>query len=108
MGFEIVRAARRSLCLMLLSPWLVSCGASGFSDLDAFMAEKRARPGGVIEPIPSFKAYEAFAYAPPRCAVRLTARSISGSWRHFLHAPRCARTTIGQRNIWSVSRWTHC
>ena len=32
-------------------------------DLDAYMAEKRARPGGVIEPIPTFKAYEAFAYA---------------------------------------------
>ena len=63
MGFEIVRAARRSLCLMLLSPWLVSCGDTGFRDLDAYMAEKRARPGGVIEPIPTFKAYEAFAYA---------------------------------------------
>lgn len=63
MGFEIVRAARRSLCLMLLSPWLVSCGDTGFRDLDAYMAETRARPGGVIEPIPTFKAYEAFAYA---------------------------------------------
>jgi type IV pilus assembly protein PilP len=27
------------------------------------MADKRARPGGVIEPIPTFKAYEAFAYS---------------------------------------------
>ena len=27
------------------------------------MAEKRAEPGGVIEPIPAFEAYEAFAYA---------------------------------------------
>ena len=54
---------RRSLSLLVLLPWLVSCGDSGFSDLDVFMAEKRARPGGVIEPIPTFKAYEAFAYA---------------------------------------------
>ena len=53
----------RGLMLLVLAPWLVSCSDSGFSDLDAFMAEKRARPGGVIEPIPTFKAYEPFAYA---------------------------------------------
>ncbi len=27
------------------------------------MAEKRARPGGIIAPIPTFQAYEAFAYS---------------------------------------------
>ena len=27
------------------------------------MAEKRARPGGIIAPIPTFKAYEAFGYS---------------------------------------------
>ena len=63
MGFKNRRAVRRSLSLLVLLPWLASCGDSGFSDLDAFMAENRARPGGVIEPIPTFKAYEAFAYA---------------------------------------------
>lgn len=63
MGFKNRRAVRRSLALLVLLPWLVSCGDGGFSDLDAFMAENRARPGGVIEPIPTFKAYEAFAYA---------------------------------------------
>ena len=63
MGFETMRTVRRSLALLVLMPWLASCGDGGFSDLDAFMAEKRARPGGVIEPIPTFKAYEAFAYA---------------------------------------------
>lgn len=41
---------------------LSGCSDNEFSDLDTFMAEKRARPGGVIEPIPTFKAYEAFAY----------------------------------------------
>ena len=49
--------------VMALLPWLASCADSGLSDLDAFMEEKRARPGGAIEPIPSFRAYEAFAYA---------------------------------------------
>jgi type IV pilus assembly protein PilP len=42
---------------------LVACGGRDFSDLDSFMAEKRARPGGIIAPIPTFKAYEAFAYS---------------------------------------------
>jgi len=42
---------------------VTACSGDDMRDLDAFMAEKRARPGGVIEPIPTFKAYEAFAYA---------------------------------------------
>lgn len=49
---------------MLLTPALLLAGCGGdFSDLDAFMAQKKARPGGVIAPIPTFKAYEAFAYS---------------------------------------------
>jgi type IV pilus assembly protein PilP len=63
MGFENIKTVRRSLSLLVLLPWLVSCGDRGFSDVDAFMAEQRARPVGVIAPIPTFKAYEAFAYA---------------------------------------------
>ena len=39
------------------------CVNRDFSDIDAFMQEKRARPGGIIAPIPTFKAYEAFAYS---------------------------------------------
>jgi len=42
---------------------LTACADKDFSDLDAFMASKRDRPGGVIAPIPTFKAYEAFAYS---------------------------------------------
>jgi type IV pilus assembly protein PilP len=45
---------------------LAGCGSRDFSDLDAFMQEKRARPGGIIAPIPTFKAYEAFAYGATR------------------------------------------
>ena len=54
---------RIALLGLLLCLGLVGCSGSGVGDLDAFMAEKRARPGGVIEPIPTFTAYEAFAYA---------------------------------------------
>jgi len=42
---------------------LAGCGSRNFDDLDQFMAEKRSRPGGIIAPIPTFKAYEAFAYS---------------------------------------------
>lgn len=42
---------------------LSGCGGRNFSDLDAFMEEKRSRPAGMIPPIPTFKAYEAFAYS---------------------------------------------
>ena len=42
---------------------LAGCGGGDLSDLDAFMVEKRAKPGGIITPIPTFKAYEAFAYS---------------------------------------------
>ena len=48
--------------LAISSFLLVGCSGSDFSDLETFMAEKKARPGGIIAPIPTFKAYEAFAY----------------------------------------------
>ena len=54
--------------LLLISAALVlgGCGSRDFSDLDAFMQEKRSRPGGIIDPIPTFKAYEAFSYGATR------------------------------------------
>lgn len=57
------RLKMRRIALVLPVLLLSACGSENFSDLDAFMAEKRARPGGVIAPIPTFKAYEAFAYS---------------------------------------------
>ena len=63
MRSEMRTGRRQLLALLMLSASFVGCADSRFDDLDAFMAEKRARPGGVIEPIPSFKAYEPFAYA---------------------------------------------
>lgn len=53
----------RTLLLLTLPALLAGCGGKSFTDLDVFMAEKRARPGGIIAPIPTFKAYEAFAYS---------------------------------------------
>jgi type IV pilus assembly protein PilP len=51
------------LITCMLGLILVGCSGDDFSDLDSFMAEKRSRPGGIIAPIPTFKAYEAFAYS---------------------------------------------
>lgn len=57
---KVLRLALGALGSSLL---LGGCGGDSFADLDAFMAEKRARPGGIIAPIPTFQAYEAFAYS---------------------------------------------
>ncbi len=54
----------RTLLAILSVGFLVSaCARANFADLDEFMKSKRDRPGGVIAPIPTFKAYEAFAYS---------------------------------------------
>lgn len=50
-----------ALCLM--AALVAGCGSDDFSDLDAFMEEKRSRPGGIIPPIPTFQAYDPFAYS---------------------------------------------
>ena len=54
----------RTLLFCCLSGVVLSgCSGEDFSDLDTFMEEKLSRPGGIIAPIPTFKAYEAFAYS---------------------------------------------
>ena len=60
---RLLPALFKGLLLVILTVSVTACSGDDMRDLDAFMAEKRARPGGVIEPIPTFKAYEAFAYA---------------------------------------------
>lgn len=57
------RIMRLTLSLLATSVLLVGCGGDQFADLEQFMAEKRARPGGIIAPIPTFQTYEAFAYS---------------------------------------------
>jgi type IV pilus assembly protein PilP len=52
--------------------WLTLCLATilgacsqgdGFSDIDRFMEETRDKPRGYVDPLPEFKAYEAFSYS---------------------------------------------
>lgn len=61
-----MRRPARSLVLAAGLLALGGCVSRDYSDLDQFMAEKRVRPGGIIAPIPTFKAYEAFAYSATR------------------------------------------
>ena len=55
--------SRTLIVILSFGALLSACAGKDFSDLDAFMASKRDRPGGVIAPIPTFKAYEAFSYS---------------------------------------------
>ena len=53
-----------SASLILVSALLLTaCGGNDFEDIDSYMAEKKARPAGMIKPIPVFKAYKAFTYS---------------------------------------------
>ena len=62
MMIDEISLLRRSL-ILVSSLLLGACGGSDVSDLERFVSEKKARPGGLIEPIPTFRAYEAFAYS---------------------------------------------
>lgn len=49
--------------LVLASALLLSaCGGSTYPDIDAYMAEVKARPAGHVAPIPVFAGYKAFVY----------------------------------------------
>ena len=53
----------RKLIFLLAAAVLLTAGCSrGMSDLDAYIAEVKARPGGLIEPLPEITTYETFAY----------------------------------------------
>ena len=57
----MISLSRTLLFALLLAVALAGCSGGDVSVLTEFMKETRAKPGGIIEPIPTFKAYEAFA-----------------------------------------------
>jgi type IV pilus assembly protein PilP len=59
----IISSLRNLGLVAAIGVLVAGCSGRDFADLDEFMAEKRSRPGGIIAPIPTFKAYEAFAYS---------------------------------------------
>lgn len=56
-----------SLRLLVLSALLLALAAcsrvENFSDLQAFVAEVKSRPGEAVEPVPEFVPYEGFIYS---------------------------------------------
>jgi len=59
---ELMPSLKR-LTIVSSALFLGACGGSDVSDLERFVSDKTERPGGLIEPIPTFTAYEAFAYS---------------------------------------------
>lgn len=51
------------LMLSFLAFGLVGCGDGNHQDLRDYIAEAKKRPKGAIEPIPTFRPYEAFVYS---------------------------------------------
>ncbi|MFE8072857.1 pilus assembly protein PilP [Marinobacteraceae bacterium S3BR75-40.1] len=59
----MIRVGLKFWSLFIVLAALSGCSSdSGFKDLDRFMKEARNAPRGVVEPLPEFKAYEAFTY----------------------------------------------
>lgn len=56
--------SRILLLIAMLALVLLSGCSRGMSDLDAYIAEVKARPGGRIEPLPEIRTYQTFRYDP--------------------------------------------
>ncbi len=54
----------RRLLSVLGCVLLVGCGGRDLSDLEAYVAEVKARPKGAIEPLPEIKTMETFVFDP--------------------------------------------
>ena len=52
---------RKGLLFAIVAAGLAACGA-GMDDLDSYINEVKARPGGRIEPLPEITPYEVFTY----------------------------------------------
>ena len=60
---------RKGLLLAVAVTGLAACGA-GMDDLDSYINEVKARPGGRIEPLPEITPYEVFTYVADAEGVR--------------------------------------
>jgi type IV pilus assembly protein PilP len=61
----VTALSRPLLVLALVGAALLATGCSrGMADLEAYIAEVKARPGSAIEPLPAIKTHETFSYDP--------------------------------------------
>jgi type IV pilus assembly protein PilP len=67
-GISLLSISRSRLNLLLFSLFfsvlLVACGDDGFSDLQKYIVEVKAKPKGTIEPLPEIKPVEPFVFKP--------------------------------------------
>lgn len=62
--YTMAALARRStLALVAAGLVLSGCGGGNNADLKQFIEDTKRRPAGAIEPLPSFRPYEAFTYS---------------------------------------------
>lgn len=54
----------KRLALFFMIGCLAGCGGEGFSDLQQYIQEVKARPKGTIEPLPEMKVVEPFIFKP--------------------------------------------
>jgi len=62
-------AIKQGLIISLLAVGLTACGG-GSDDLDRYINEVKARPGGRIEPLPEITPYEVFSYIADAQGIR--------------------------------------
>lgn len=67
-----MRALAKSRLILMIAAAGLSAGAcgGGADDLDAYINEVKARPGGRIEPLPEITPYEGFAYVADAEGIR--------------------------------------
>jgi type IV pilus assembly protein PilP len=61
---NLVGLLKNILILPLLGLLMTGCGGDDFSDLNKYIQEVKARPKGVIEPLPEIKVVESFVFKP--------------------------------------------
>jgi type IV pilus assembly protein PilP len=59
-----LRRFNLALFSLFISTTLVGCGDDGFSDLQQYIKEVKAKPKGTIEPLPEIKTIEPFVFKP--------------------------------------------
>jgi type IV pilus assembly protein PilP len=62
--FISMRKVNKLLFALIFSILLVGCGADGFADLEQYIKEVKAKPKGIIEPLPEIKPIEPFVFKP--------------------------------------------
>jgi type IV pilus assembly protein PilP len=69
-GCRIKFSVSRSLAVATLTFGLAGCVSTDISDLEQWVQEVLARPGGIIDPLPPFKPYEAYTYKSAQAGSR--------------------------------------